>query len=382
MPFHRVRDPERLQALIDAMLLVAGDLDLNAVLRTITHTAVELAGAGYGALGVLDAAGTGLAEFVTVGLAPDQVAAIGHLPGGRGILGLLIKDPRALRLDDIAAHPERAGFPPAHPPMRSFLGVPLTVGDEAYGNLYLCDKRGAASFSQEDEDVVAALGRAAALAIDKARLHARLRELTLTEERERIAADLHASVIQRLFTVGLSLQGSLRLASSPAASDRLHEAIDVLDDTIREIRSTVFAMSRTRRVAGANVRGEILDLVDRGTTGAEVDTRVDLDGPIDDVDPQIADHLLASLREALVNVARHARATEVDVEVRVGATDIVLRVADNGSGFDAVAGGGRGISMLEERAKLLGGSCEVRPRPEGGTELIWRVSPTPAGGAP
>jgi len=381
VPFHRVRDPERLQALIDAMLLVAGDLDITAVLRTITQTAVELAGAGFGALGVLDAAGTGLAEFVTLGLTSEEVLAIDHLPEGRGILGLLIKDPRALRLDDLTAHPERAGFPAGHPPMRSFLGVPITAGGEAYGNLYLCDKQGAPCFSEEDEDVVAALGLAAGLAIDKARLHARLRELTLTEERERIARDLHASVIQRLFTVGLSLQGTLRLEGRPGAGERLRSAIDDLDETIRQIRTTVFAMSRPRRLGGANVRAEILELVDHATAGLAIETRVDLDGSIDDLEPQIVDHLLVSLREAVSNVVRHARASEVDVEVRVDDGGLALHVADNGIGFDP-DGHGRGIAMLEERAKLLGGSCHVRPRAEGGTELTWRVRSVTPGAAP
>src|SRR5579862_3046650 len=106
MPFHRVRDPARLQALIDAMLLVGGDLDITAVLRTITQTAVDLSGARYGALGVLDASGTGLAEFITVGFTPEQTAAVGRLPEGKGVLGVLIKDPRPLRLDDIDDHPE------------------------------------------------------------------------------------------------------------------------------------------------------------------------------------------------------------------------------------------------------------------------------------
>jgi len=384
VPFHRVRDPERLQALIDAMLLVAEDLDVTVVLRTITQTAVDLVGASYGALGVLDAEGTGLGEFVTVGMTPEDAAAIGTLPEGLGILGLLIKDPRLLRLDDLEAHPERAGFPPGHPPMRSFLGAPITAGGRAFGNLYLCDKQGADSFTEDDEGVVGALGLAAGLAIDKARLYGRLRELTLTEERERIARDLHASVIQRLFTVGLSLQGTMRLEGKPAVAARLQEALDGLDDTIRQIRSTIFAMNRTRRITGAAVRQEILGLVDDAAAGLDLETRVDLDGPIDDLEPETVEHLLVSLREAIGNVARHARAGVLEVDVQVDDTTLVLRVVDDGMGFARPAAGGRGIPMLEERAKLLGGSCEVRPRSEGGTEVVWRVrrSMPPVPGVP
>jgi signal transduction histidine kinase len=377
-----VRDPDRLQALIDAMLLVAGDLEISVVLHTITQTAVDLAGASYGALGVLDVTGTGLAEFVTVGLTPEEVGAVGPLPEGLGILGLLIKDPRPLRLDDLGLHPESAGFPDGHPPMQSFLGVPITVADHAFGNLYLCDKQGGGSFSEEDEDMVGALGVAAGLAIDKARLHARLRELTVTEERERIARDLHASVIQRLFTVGLSLQGTLRLAGRPGGDARLQEAIDELDDTIRQIRSTVFAMGRPRRLTSTGVRREILELIDVATRDHDIETRVDLDGAIDELHPEVADFLLMALREALSNVVRHARADEVDVEVRAEGGALLLRVADDGIGFDIGTGGGRGLAALEERAKLMGGWCEIGPRVTGGTELVWQIRSGPEGRAP
>jgi len=361
------------------MLLVAEDLDISVVLRTITQTAVDLVGASYGALGVLDAVGTGLAEFVTVGLTPEEVGAVGRLPEGLGILGLLIKDPAPLRLDDLGLHPESAGFPDGHPPMRSFLGVPIAVGGRSFGNLYLCEKQGAGSFSEEDEDIVAALGMAAGLAIDKARLHARLRELTVTEERERIARDLHASVIQRLFTVGLSLQGALRLMGRPEGGARLQEAIDELDDTIREIRSTVFAMSRPRRLTSTGVRREILELVDGATRDHAIETHVDLDGPIDELDPEVADFLLMSLHEAMSNVVRHARADEVDIEVRAEAGALVLRVADDGIGFDVGTDGGRGLAALQERAKLLGGWCEVSPRASGGTEVLWQARSGPGG---
>jgi GAF domain-containing protein len=183
VPFRRVRDPVRLQALIEAILLVEQDLELPEVLRNFVQRAVDLAGARYGALGVLDPGRTGLAEFVTVGVDAEVVSAIGHFPEGKGILGLLIEDPRPLRLADVGEHEASAGFPPGHPPMRSFLGMPILVRGEAFGNLYLCDKQGGEPFTEVDEDVVGALAVAAGLAIDKARLHARMRELTLSEER-------------------------------------------------------------------------------------------------------------------------------------------------------------------------------------------------------
>src|SRR5579863_681425 len=190
VPFHRIRDVHRLQALVGAMLLVEEDLDLPTVLRTVVETAVDLVGASFGALGVLDETGSGLAEFVHVGMTPEQIEAIGRLPEGQGLLGMLIKEPQPLRVAELGSHPESAGFPVGHPPMRSFLGVPVAVRGEPYGNLYLSEKRDGAEFTAEDEDVVQALALTAALAIDKARTHARMRELTLAEERERIARDL------------------------------------------------------------------------------------------------------------------------------------------------------------------------------------------------
>jgi GAF domain-containing protein len=156
-PLRGVDDPERLRALVAAVMAIGSDLSLPAVLRHIVESAVALVGAGYGALGVLDTSGSGLAEFVNVGMSPEQVAAIGHLPEGHGILGLLILEPKPLRLADLGVHPDSYGFPDRHPPMRSFLGVPIRVRGQVFGNLYLTDKQGAAEFSEEDEILAVAL---------------------------------------------------------------------------------------------------------------------------------------------------------------------------------------------------------------------------------
>jgi GAF domain-containing protein len=135
-----VAGPRGLRQLLDAVQSLASELDLEAMLRRITTAAVDLVDARYGALGVLDGTRTRLSEFITVGLDEDQIAAIGDLPEGHGILGLLIVDAEPLRLPDLSEHPDSFGFPPGHPPMRSFLGVPIRVRDEVFGNLYLTDK--------------------------------------------------------------------------------------------------------------------------------------------------------------------------------------------------------------------------------------------------
>ncbi|MCW2901536.1 MAG: sensor signal transduction histidine kinase [Streptosporangiaceae bacterium] len=162
---------DRVHALLEAVVSIGGDLALETVLRRITQAATTLADARYGALGVIGDEGEHLVEFVTVGVTEDEIAAIGHWPHGHGILGLLIKEPHSLRLGDIAAHPESYGFPDGHPPMRSFLGVPVRVRDEVFGNLYLTEKLGGGTFDEEDEVVVSALATAAGVAIDNARLY-------------------------------------------------------------------------------------------------------------------------------------------------------------------------------------------------------------------
>ncbi|MGA2036210.1 MAG: GAF domain-containing sensor histidine kinase [Acidimicrobiales bacterium] len=376
MPFRRLRDPDRLQALIEAMLLIEQDLELPEVLCNLVQKAADLAGARYGALGVLDPGRTGLAEFVTVGVSDEVEAAIGRLPEGKGVLGLLVEDPRLLRLADLSLHEASVGFPPGHPPMRSFLGVPILVRGEAFGNLYLADKQGGEEFTATDEDVVSALALAAGLAIDKARLYTRMRELTLSEERERIARNLHDTVIQRLFAVGLALQSATRLLGRPEAQDRLQSSIDDLDETIRQIRTTIFAISRSRRVTDGSLRSEILDLTDEAAGRLGLDVRVDFDGPIDSsVNAETAEHLLVTLREAISNVVRHARASSVEVHVKVDEDFLVLRVIDDGVGIDPAVdtAGGRGLANLAERAKLLGGGFDVGRLPQGGTELSWHV---------
>jgi signal transduction histidine kinase len=160
---------DRLNGLLEAVVAVGSDLDLETTLHRIVEAAVKLADARYGALGVISE-GNRLAEFVPVGLEEEQIAAIDHWPEGKGLLGLLIRDPRPLRLPDIKAHPDSAGFPPGHPPMRGFLGVPVLVRGEVFGNLYLTEKRDGGEFTAEDESVVSALGAAAGVAIENARL--------------------------------------------------------------------------------------------------------------------------------------------------------------------------------------------------------------------
>ncbi|MCU1501707.1 MAG: putative signal transduction histidine kinase [Ilumatobacteraceae bacterium] len=364
--------PRQLRRLLDGVLAISSDLDLPSVLRRIVATAAELAQAQYGALGVLDPSGTRLSEFITVGLSDGQRTAIGELPEGHGILGLLIVDPEPLRLADLHAHPGRFGIPPNHPPMTSFLGVPITVRGVVFGNLYLCDKAGGDTFTEVDQELVTSLAAAAGIAIDNARLHARVAELATVEDRERIARELHDTVMQRLFAISLSLQASLRLVDDQRATERINRAVADLDVTVRDVRSAIFEL-HTRRRLGRSLRDEVVQLIAEASRTLGFEPELCLVGPIDTVvGDQLADEVCAVIREALSNVAKHADASAV--AVTVGAVDglVAVRIIDDGRGFDPTPTGGRGMDNLRERAVRHGGTFEVVPSARG-TDVVWSV---------
>ncbi len=372
--------PRSLRQLLDAVMTVGSDLDLAAMLQRITQAAVDLVDARYGALGVLNDSRTGLAQFITVGIDARGRAAIGHLPEGHGILGLLIVDARPLRLPDLRRHPDSFGFPPHHPEMRSFLGVPLLVRDEVYGNLYLADKTSADMFTEVDEEQVVALAAAAGVAIDNAKLHARVQELALVEDRARIARDLHHTVIQRLFATGLSLQGTAMLIpTDPArAVDRVEAAVDDLDITVKEIRSAIFGLEARgpqAEATAAGVRSQVLDLVQEARPLLAREPTVLFEGPVDTATPaEVVPDLLATLREALSNVGRHAHAAHVEVRLAVTGGDLVMRVRDDGIGPPGPdVPRGRGLANMAARADQRGGSLALEAEDETGTALTWRV---------
>ncbi|MGW0486502.1 sensor histidine kinase [Nonomuraea sp. NPDC003214] len=530
---------DRVHALLEAVVSVGSDLDLETVLRRIVETATKLVDASYGALGVVGEEST-LLQFIPVGLSEEEIARIEHWPHGLGLLGLLIKDARPLRMGKISDHPESYGFPPGHPPMGTFLGVPVRVRDEVFGNLYLTEKRGGGEFDEEDEAVVIALATAAGVAVENARLYeesrrretwlqasaevttsllsgadprqvlttmaARAREmcdadlvqvllpepsgdslkvdviegegadelldaefeisatlageaftrgepvaeknlqqapypesplrrlgygpglmvplgaatstrgvlalakrsgrlpfsdadrqmlqsfagqaaialelaearrdaerLGLLEDRDRIAKDLHDLVIQRLFATAMTLMSTVRLVERPEAGKRLQHAIDELDETIRQIRSSIFALQGTREDSAPSLRAKIVDLVEGAGGHLGFMPGLRMEGQIDTVVPEpVAEHLLAVLREALSNVVRHSHATRAEVTVEVADAHLTLTVTDNGVGVGE-SGRRSGLRNIEERAVQLGGTAEMDSMDSGGTRLRWHV---------
>jgi signal transduction histidine kinase len=374
MPYRSVEDPIKLRRVLDATLLLAADLELPELLRHVIDEACSLTNARYGALGLLNDDRTGLVEFITFGLDAQAEAEIGTRPTGRGVLGLFIEDPAPLRLAQLGSHPEIYGFPPSHPPMTSFLGVPIKVRDEVYGNLYLTEKIDSPEFTDDDEALVVALAMAAGVAIENTRLHRRVKEVAVFEDRDRMARDLHDTVIQHLFAVGLSLQSMAGEAAASGMASRLESVIDNVDDVIRQVRSSIYELGLGGDDRG--VRATILALVRSLDPVVGFEVRVSFDGPIDaTVNRIVEEHLLATVREAVTNIGRHAHATQASVSIRVESATCRLEVADNGDGMiaDPVAAGGRGLVNLERRAEKLNGELILENAPAGGTVLIWSV---------
>jgi len=372
MAFHRIYNPERLHDLIDAILLIESDANLHDLLQAIVKAATQLVGARYGAMGVVSSNGKSLSQFITYGIDETTRTRIGQAPLGEGLLGEIIANAHALRVDDLSTHESSSGFPANHPVMKSFLGVPVKTGDDhVFGNLYLTDRLNGEPFSEEDQILVESFGRAAGLIIDQATIRSHLRELTLSEERERLARDLHDTVIQRLFGVGLALQITLPMVSNEKVQARINSAIDELDETIREIRTTIFEIDQ-EQVDGVSLLSRASALVQE--VGARLGIKVDL-RVTDEINRKVgnvcARHATQSLREILSNIARHARATAIRVEITAEGDLLVMTVVDNGVGFTSTAGPGRGLRNLNARARELGGTCVIDSGLSRGTMVRW-----------
>ena len=535
---------DRMDGLVEAMLTVTSGLDLDQTLRTIVHTAISLVDARYGALGVRGH-DQQLSQFIYEGIDEHTRSLIGHLPEGHGVLGLLLSQPKPIRLENLATHPTSVGFPASHPPMRTFLGVPVRIRDEIFGNLYLTEKSRGQQFSEDDELVVQALAAAAGVAIDNARLyessrnrqmwieatrdltteflagaeseqvlahlvdHARrltgsdrvllavvpdpdtppdaitelvitqcsgdgeeshgqrlpldgaavgeavmlrrplrfddarqvdlteqfpdagpalvlplhtpdltlgvliavrllgnppyddemlqlavaftdqaalamqlsaaqrrLRDLDVLTDRDRIARDLHDHVIQRLFAIGLSLQGTVPRSHKPDVRERLTDAINDLQDVVQEIRTAIFDL-HSGNGHTTRLRQRIEQAIRQHTADIDVRTSLRVTGPLSVVEPDLADHAEAVVREAVSNAARHAAAASITIEIDI-ADNLTVTVTDDGRGIpDSITPSG--LTNLARRAEAAGGEFSALPGPaehagrHRGTRLRWSV---------
>jgi signal transduction histidine kinase len=372
VPFRSIQDPSNLRRVLEATLLIEADIDLAALLRHVVEEARSMTGARYGALGVLSDDRTEFSEFITVGLEPHEEDRIGPRPTGQGVLGLLIADPRPLRLSNLGSHADSFGFPPNHPPMTSFLGVPIKLRDEVYGNLYLTDKIGWSEFTDDDVALIETLAVAAGIGIENARLHERDRIVAVYEDRNRLARDLHDTVIQRLFGVGLTLQ-SMATHSSVELADALASAVDEIDQVINQVRSTIYELGMGEKSRG--IRDRVLALVRNLSYVVGFDVQVTFDGPIDTAIPdRVVEHLLATIQEAVADIGHHADATQASLNLSVRDGQCRLHVVDNGRwlrGPDQK--GDFAVDSLLSRAEQLRGTFSVGEDTGGGCTLDWSV---------
>jgi signal transduction histidine kinase len=369
---------DRAERLIRSGLTLASDLSLETVLQRIVDEAVGLTDATYGALGVLGPDGR-IAEFVTTGISPEQRAAIGDLPTGHGILGLLISDPRPVRIPNLADHELSYGFPPNHPPMTSFLGAPVSARGTVFGNLYLTNKKGASEFDQQDEDALVVLAGQAGIAVENARLYEEARalkgevqRLAVLEDRERIAKDLHDGVIQSLFAVGMGLQGTSMAAGDPQVAERIDGAVEEIDRVIRDLRNYIFGL-RPGALADRALDAALRELAAEFGERSGVVTVAEIDGSVAAGLSSIAGDVLQLAREALSNVGRHSEAVTCRLSLAGVEESALLEVDDDGKGFDpSSTPRGDGLTNLEQRAEAVGGRAEIDSTPARGTTVrIW-----------
>jgi signal transduction histidine kinase len=367
---------DRLALLAAAAETLGGELALDRVLERTVQVAAQVTGARYGALGVVDGEGR-IGRFVSTGVPPEVVGRIN--PAGRGLLGLLIRDPRVLRLTDLRTHPASVGFPPHHPAMTSFLGTPIRSGGQVYGNLYLTEKPG--GFTAADERVVMVLAAQAGSAIQNASLAERLQALAIEDERDRIFQELHDGVIQSLFSIGLALSSARELAHSDPdrVIDRIEAAIEDLDDTLRRLRNAIFHL-RPERAAELGMTRGLGEIVREHEVNALERPDLSIQEGLDEAVPEgLAEGVLRAARTALALRAKQNPIGEVVLRARTVDDRFELSVTGDGDGPAIAQAPGPWLAGLQHLVEGQDGTLETWEA-QGGTSLTISV-PLPVASA-
>ena len=377
--------PDLLQAVHQAALAITDELRLDVILGRMVEVARELVDARYAAIGVPDGSG-GFEKFITSGMSDDEIEAIGPLPRQHGLLGLMLEDPRPVRYPDIRKHERFEGWPRTHPTMKSFLGVPIVYKGRIVGSFYLTDKVGSDVFSQQDEDAIGMLSAHAAIAIQNAQLYERSRELTATEERNRLARELHDSVAQSLFNIVLQSDVTTTLLGKgdvEEAKEHLNGLSEQARQAAAEIRALIFELrpADLEREGLVTTLRKHLDAVGRVH---HIATRFEVNGD-SEVGVAQAREVYRIIQEALNNVIKHAGAGSVEVRLTTHDRRLEVTVSDDGSGFDVRSAALRsyslGLTSMEERARAMDGRLSINSRRGKGTTVELSIPiATPARG--
>lgn len=381
------RAREQLDALHAAALAMTQDLTLTTVLTRVVDLSRQVIRSRYAALRVLTEEGP--AGFLTSGLTPEEVARLGPLPEGRGVLGVVARASGSVRLARIREHPESAGFPPGHPEMASVLGTPVRFRDSTFGYIYLTEKEGGNEFNADDERTLERFAAHAAAAIANARLLAQVERLGRLAERERIGRELHDGTLQELFAVALRLQAALPLSAdgvasadaAPVSAEAVSEAVAALSRVMADIRRYVFEPPPATDDPGVDLAAGLDRLVTDMASLADAPRVVpDLSLPADiAVSAPAAHEILQLVREALSNAVRHSAASTVRVVARVRDGTLVVTVQDDGVGFAPAAAVrvGHGIDNMHRRAALVGATLALQTGP--GAGAAWTLTVPAAG---
>ncbi|MCO6009374.1 GAF domain-containing sensor histidine kinase [Actinoallomurus purpureus] len=351
-----------LHAVSTAVLAVTRHLSVHEVLQVIVRAAAQLIDARYAALGVPDDEGS-FAEFVVEGVSDEEWKRIGPLPRQHGLLALMLRDDRVQRLADVRRDPAFEGWPSAHPVLKDFLGVPIKDGTETLGIIFLANRRAPGGFTAADEELLILFAAHAAIAMTNARLYERNHELTVIEERARLARELHDAVAQKLFSLRLTAAAALSAADPRAELERVQT---LAKEALAELREVIFEL-RPAELAGDGLAESLrkhVRVLDRAwSSGRGHRPKVRFEGDDVTLPSDVEAVVYRVAQEALYNALRHGDPGEVMVRLGPGA----LEVRDDGSGFDAGAGSrdGLGLASMRERAESVGGHLTIESSPTG-----------------
>ncbi len=372
------RQNRELLALHEATLDVTADLSLDTVLKKVVEQARNLVGAKYGALSVIDRDNR-IVSFITAGITAEEREKIGPPPVGHGLLGVVLREGQHLRLQDITRHPQKHGFPPHHPPMHSLLAVPIPCKGPFLGNLYLTEKLDAGAFTQDDENTLERFALQAALAIDNAHLHEQVADLAVTQERLRIAHEMHDGLAQVLGYVNTKVQAAemyLKREKVEEAGGQLRELATAAREAYSDVRESIVGL-RTLPGPHRAIEEVLREYLERWQDMSGIATSLTIDTVPLRVSQEL--QLVRIVQEALTNVRKHAKASHARVDIRRHARNLVVTVSDDGVGFSehgVRTGGGVpkfGLSTMRERAESIGGTLHIESAAGHGTTVRFTL---------